>query len=179
MGRPKASLLGPGDETFLTLAVRALASAGADPVLIVGGEPPADTAGARHVPDLSPGRGPLAGLEAALTASPHEWVLLVACDMPRLSASLLGRLTERTLTTERRAVVPKVGGRLQPLHAVYHRSCLEAVEEALAGDRLGITAFVRDLDAQILVCEADASFDNVNTPEDLERQGLSPSDPRP
>lgn len=171
MGRPKATLLGPGDETFLALAVRALREAGADPVLVVGGDPP-KVEGTQHVPDLNPGQGPLAGLEAALSASPHDWVALVACDMPRLSAPLLRRLVDQLGEAPTTAVVPEVGGRLQPLHALYHRDCLGPVKAALAQERLGLTAFVRAVGAQVLPFEPDPSFENVNTPEDLDRQGL-------
>src|SRR5205823_301046 len=42
----------------------------------------AAAAHARIVSDLHPGDGPLAGLEAALTATSASELLLVACDLP-------------------------------------------------------------------------------------------------
>src|SRR5262249_62300734 len=47
------------------------------------------------VPDLRPGCGPLAGIEAAMLASRHPWVFVVACDMPGLDADGLGWLLAR------------------------------------------------------------------------------------
>ena len=71
------------------------------------------------------------------------------------------------------AVIPEVGGKLQPLHAVYRRSCARTFERlAVAGEKRLTTAAsainarivdeasIRKLDPQL------NSFFNVNTPED-------------
>lgn len=39
------------------------------------------------VKDVYPGKGPLAGLDAALSVSQTEWNLVSACDMPLLQTS--------------------------------------------------------------------------------------------
>src|ERR1700687_4076457 len=48
----------------------------------------ADNAEAQDAPD-GPGRGPLAGIAAALYATRSPWNLIVACDLPYLSAKWL------------------------------------------------------------------------------------------
>src|SRR5438046_2103958 len=61
-----------------------------DEVLVVAGDPARYARfGARPVRDLSPGLGPLAGLEAALAAASSDAVVVVACDLPFLDAALV------------------------------------------------------------------------------------------
>jgi len=83
------------------------------------------------------------------------------------------------------AVIPEVGGKLQPLHAVYRKQCARKIESLAVGGEKRLTAIaaavnarkvdedeVRKIDPQLL------SFFNVNTPEDyrraLEIAGLIP-----
>ena len=87
-------------------------------------------AGLRLVVDAGPGRGPLGGLHAALTAFPYQHVLLVACDMPRLDVAALRALLEKPRDAD--AVVPRVAGREQPLHALYGPACLPVAARLLA-----------------------------------------------
>lgn len=187
MGRAKQELVAACGRTWRERALAALAEAGASQLLLVGGEPPMlpgegprgdgasreeHTARALHVPDRYPGEGPLAGLEAALRAASTPWCLVVACDMPALDPASLRRLWEGVLSdsgpARPLAVVPVVEGRLQPLHALYHRDALPQVEEALAAGRRSLTALVEALPARLLVSAAGPSFLNANTPEDLE-----------
>src|SRR5215211_755209 len=48
--------------------------------------------GVRVIPDALPGRGPLGGLHAALLDAAHDRVLVLACDLPFVTAALLERL---------------------------------------------------------------------------------------
>jgi molybdopterin-guanine dinucleotide biosynthesis protein A len=134
----------------------------------------ADMQGVRTVVDLQPGRGPLAGLEAALRASSAEALLVVGCDLPFLDAGLLTRVRDHAPGAQ--AVVPRVGGRPQALHARYSRDILPAVEARLTRGELKLLALVDALDAVFLdepalrVAADDpslAGLTNVNTPDDL------------
>ncbi len=75
------------------------------------------------------------------------------------------------------AVIPEVGGKLQPLHAVYRKHCANAIESLAASGEKRLTASagrdqrakgrssseLRKIDPQL------NSFFNVNTPEDYRR----------
>ena len=76
----------------------------------------------RVVTDRYPGGGSLGGIFTGLCASAAPWSLVVACDMPFLNAGLLRYLLE--LTADVDAVVPRLGGRPEPLHALYSKACI-------------------------------------------------------
>ena len=60
----------------------------------------------RIVPELSPGCGPLGGIYTGLLSIRAEWALVVACDMPLLSAHLLRHMSRSRIGWD--AVVPVV-----------------------------------------------------------------------
>src|SRR5688500_18408668 len=81
--------------------------------------------------DPEPHAGVLPALLAALSAATTPLLLLLACDMPFVSRALVEHLVR--LPPGRDVVMPKVGGREQPMHAVYRvASCSPAIRAALA-----------------------------------------------
>jgi len=88
------------------------------------------------VPDHYPGSGPLAGIEAALSASDADLNLFLPIDLPLLPIEFLRWMTARARETRAVATIPHLEGRPQPLCAVYHRDLLHHIQVALAkGDR--------------------------------------------
>lgn len=130
MGVDKATITFDGS----TLLERALARLDevCDPVLIAGGDAPRTVAGRRSVVDVVPGAGPLSGLVAALRASPHRLLAVVAVDLPWVDPRLIRLLAERIGDCD--VAVCETANGLEPLHAVYSTSILGAAETALAGD---------------------------------------------
>lgn len=132
-------------------------------------------AGARVVEDVHPGAGPLGGIATGLRAMAADLALVVGCDMPFLVEGLLRLLVEQAAGFD--AVVPRrADGYLEPLHALYRRACLPAVEEALAR---GVpapwrvfgsvaTRYVEEEECRVLDPEG-LSFFNLNSPDDLAR----------
>jgi molybdenum cofactor guanylyltransferase len=86
------------------------------------------------ITDEFPGHGPLAGIHAGLKSSETEINLVVACDMPFVSAGLGSILVENI--KEYDAVVPVIAGKQHPLFAVYHKRILPKLESCLLSDRL-------------------------------------------
>ncbi len=131
MGRDKAGLPLAGS----TLLVH-LATLGADaglPVLVCGRPRPADWAGpaATFLVDAAPGEGPLRGLEAALAQA--EEVLLLACDLPRLTAADLAWLLAAPTAVHGTAVYRD--GQVEPLFSRYHAACRPLLAAQLAAGR--------------------------------------------
>ena len=146
MGRDKAFVRLRG-ETLLERSHRALVDAGADPVVVVGGD--ADRIaelGLKPVPDRNPGSGPLDGVITALEQIPTDIVVVLACDHVEPSAdavrAVVGSLGESDVA------VPVSDGREQWLHAAWRRRARPELEAAYAdgvraprqvADRLTVT----------------------------------------
>lgn len=175
MGRPKALLPGRSGAPLATEALRALRDAGASSLLLscASDSPPLPNAPPHAIiHDARANSGPVAGLEALLRACETDWLLVVACDMPTLEVSALREVIEHALASDRQAVVPLVGDRMQPLHAAYHRRCHPTVCDALEAGHLRAVDLVRTLGAELLTMSGP-SFRNVNTPDDLTDAGLA------
>ncbi len=125
--------------------------------------------------DLYPEKGPLGGIYTGLVVSRSSHSIVVACDLPFLNAGLLRYMIE--LADDYDAVVPRLReGKMETLHAIYTRSCLESMQKRLQRDQLGVSSFLRTvrvkyigraecqrLDPELL------SFFNINYQRDLER----------
>jgi len=128
----------------------------------------------RIVTDIYPGKGALGGIYTGLAESSSQYNLVVACDMPFLNQALLRYMMELSAGFD--MVVPRLGKMVEPLHAVYARSCLAPIERLLGRDNLEVRALF-DL-VNVRYVESDEidrfdpqhlSFFNVNTEADLEK----------
>lgn len=146
--------------------------------LVIANDPsPYSGLGAPVVPDAIAGKGAPGGLHAALRAAGTGWIFTTGCDMPFLEASAIGHLAALRGDAPAAAVVWK--GRLEPLHAFWSRRCLPVVERMLREDDPSMWRIATAVGARF-VSEAEwravdpggRSFENANTPEDVERLGL-------
>jgi molybdenum cofactor guanylyltransferase len=82
------------------------------------------------VEDVFRGCGPLAGIHAALLASPTDLNLILAVDTPFISHAFLEYLVEQSKQASALAVVPHCDDHCQPLCAIYRRGFAVAAENA-------------------------------------------------
>ena len=168
-GRDKGALMVDG-QSILDRQIAELTRLTSD-VLIVGSRDRLAAGRARLIEDNLPGRGPLAGLHAALAAASGDAVAVVACDMPHVSAPLLAYLL--TLTQDADAVVPRIDGRDHPLCAAYTRLCLGPAETCLVRGALRMTDLLDSVRVRFVSAAEISGFGdhhqllaNVNTPEE-------------
>lgn len=126
------------------------------------------------VEDLRLGCGPLGGIHAGLFHAATPYVFITACDMPFIDARLIRILAGACTGYD--AVVPKIGEYLEPLFAVYGKSCLSTLEKALDSGYYKVVEFIAFLhvnyiDEARLKCVSNLKrvFMNINTPRDLYR----------
>jgi molybdenum cofactor guanylyltransferase len=173
MGKDKAVLSFAG-RTLLETALAA-ARAVTQEVFIVG---PPQLYGqyAPAIADIFPGCGPLAGIHAALSHTRTEFNLILAVDTPFLSAKLFAYLADQALAAKAVVTAPEVDAYPQPLCAVYSRGFLPIAERALREARYKIVPLFPN-PGTLLIPHAELErfaftaemFENLNTPEDLER----------
>ena len=162
MGRDKARLPFRGGD--LVSAVAAAVARAAGNVTLVGHpDLPA-------IPDRYPGGGPLGGILTALDHTAADWNLIVACDMPEVSAAFLTELLARSVRTQADVLLPYgPDGLPQPLCAVYRRRAREAMENHFARGVRRVTEALAGLEVERWVVAEVLHFQNVNTPEDWAR----------
>jgi molybdopterin-guanine dinucleotide biosynthesis protein A len=124
--------------------------------------------------DLYPGKGALGGIYTGLINSTSFYNLVVACDMPFLNVELLRYMSQ--LSPGFDLVVPSVGRNVEPLHAVYGKSCLEPMAELLRQSDFKISDLFNSVKVRYVEQEEIDKFDpehlsffNVNTKADLEK----------
>ncbi|WP_429886246.1 formate dehydrogenase accessory sulfurtransferase FdhD [Geoalkalibacter halelectricus] len=125
----------------------------------------------RKVPDIYYAKGALAGIHSGLCHARHERIFAVACDMPFLNAEVIQGLCLQA--DQGAVVVPQSPRGPEPLHALYHKSCLPAIEAVLDAGRRRIVAFFPEVQvhevplAELTLHDPDGrSFRNINTPEE-------------
>jgi molybdopterin-guanine dinucleotide biosynthesis protein A len=145
-----------------------------DDLLVVGGDrEELRPLGVPIVPDGRPGAGPLGGIHSGLQNIRYERGLFVACDMPLLSLPLLRYMIQ--LSPGFDVVIPRIGDYVEPLHAIYSKSCLLPIEDRLDCGERRVACFhpavrmryVEEPEINALDPE-QLSFFNINNLQDLE-----------
>jgi len=110
--------------------------------------------------DLFPRQGPVAGIHSGLYHASYDTVFVLGCDMPFIDTRLIVFMVEQI--GKYQAVVPELEGRLQPLAAVYSRSCLPVFEHHLQQDKLKLIRIIEEeLDTRVVKEEELARFGQV------------------
>ena len=121
------------------------------------------------VADIHPNLGPLGGIEAVLAHfTMHcQSVVLLACDLPNITADEILKLIDAHRAAPSRIVVAGTPEGQQPLCAVVPVAVLPQVTAAIAAGSLGVGRLWRSLGAWVVEIDDPARFLNINTPRDL------------
>ena len=170
MGRDKALLEFQG--TTLVARIAECVRAVAGNITLVGPPERYRDLGYTVIADRTPGLGPLGGVSTALQVTRAEWNLMVACDMPLVTAVLLEELFADAESGPSTAdcIVPESASaqatRIDPLCAVYHRRCAAAARRALDRKIFKMHDFVSTLRLRKHTLTDPAPLANINTPSE-------------
>jgi molybdopterin-guanine dinucleotide biosynthesis protein A len=173
MGIDKANLKLDGGLMMLQSIARKL-SAVSDEVIVATDGRRYDDIGVRvkWVADVHPGAGSLVGLYSGLREASSDYALVVACDMPFLSLDLLRYMI--ALPRDYDILAPRLGDKIEPLHAIYSRSCLPTIARLLEAGHLKIIDLFGEVLVRYLTEEAFEKYDpehrsffNINSPDQL------------
>ncbi len=128
------------------------------------------------ITDIIKNVGPLGGIHAALSVTSKKGIFFVACDMPFLHNALILRQLKDFEKASCECLVPRIGGSIEPLHAVYKKSLKDKISSFI---KEGADYSIRGFLETINVCYWDLEssrfnrgiFKNLNTKEDLENAG--------
>jgi molybdopterin-guanine dinucleotide biosynthesis protein A len=125
------------------------------------------------VTDLLTTRSSLTGIHAGLFYASRPYVFVSACDAPFLKPELVQLLISQARPGTD-AVIPETANGLEPLCAVYSKSCMKTIESHIQQEKLKIQRVFQESrinrisEARVRKADPDlVSFVNINTPEDL------------
>ena len=146
-------------------------------ILIVTAKPQLyEGMGVRLCSDLYPGRGPLAGVHAALNHARSQYIYLLACDMPVVNLPFIRHMKQKLQETGMDICASRYNDRLEPFNTFYSRSLLGEVVHRLETGNSSLFRFIHASRACVLSQEDAACFDkelrmftNINTRTEYEK----------
>jgi molybdopterin-guanine dinucleotide biosynthesis protein A len=171
LGGVRKATLAVGGAPIISRQIAVL-SAVASPIFLVASAAAPVDADLDVVRDEFPGCGALGGIYTAIVASPHARTLVVACDMPFLSAALIDHLA----SIDADLVIPRTERGYEPLCAIYGDACAASIRARLTRGELEASRLPEGVRIAEVGPETLAAYDpdgllfvNVNTPHDYER----------
>jgi len=116
--------------------------------------------------------GPIAGILSAMQAHPGADWLVVACDLPNVSAETLSTLVDARDSGSMVAFASEHNGLPEPLCAIWSANSRPLIEDFVdEGIKCPRKMMIRG-DAVLLDAPGQGALDNMNTPDDLKRSRL-------
>ena len=116
------------EDYFIERIIKALEDY--EEIIIISNNPEEYTEfGLKVFKDIYPSQGPLSGIHSALNHIKNDYCLVVACDMPFINKEVVNYLGN--IKEDYEILIPKFQERLQPLCAIYKKSCKDIMEKEL------------------------------------------------
>jgi molybdopterin-guanine dinucleotide biosynthesis protein A len=115
--------------------------------------------------------GPLAGLHAGLAAATTPYVACVPCDAPLLPQDLVAHLYSALIDSDAEVAVARTARGLQPTFMLCRTDVAASIESFLSEQRRAIRQWLGRVRTVEVAFPDEATFANVNTPEDLQAIG--------
>jgi molybdopterin-guanine dinucleotide biosynthesis protein A len=123
--------------------------------------------------DLIPNGGSLGGLYTGLMDAQSDQVFCFASDMPFLNPGLIRYMMGKSHQGD--VIIPRTSEGVQPLHAIYAKTCLAPIENLMSRGNLKIIDFFQEVTVSYILEKEILRYDpmltcflNVNTDEDLQ-----------
>lgn len=130
--------------------------------------------GVKTVKDIYPNMGPVCGLFTGISEAHNDTCVVLTVDTPFISVELMEHLSSMVESVD--AVIPVIKGQEHPLCAVYKKSALKTLKNALDRDERKVRKVLEELTVRVVseseisqFGEANYLFQNINTPDDYKR----------
>ncbi len=116
--------------------------------------------------------GPAGGIFTALKHTNSEYIFVVSCDMPFVTAQAISFVIGQSACAQ--ITIPVYHNKMQPLFAVYAKSCLPLWEQLIEQNMIKLQEMVAHFNLLKLNVDCNNIFDekvlmNINDKNDLER----------
>ncbi len=125
----------------------------------------------RKVPDIYAAQGALAGIHSGVKHAQQQHTFVVGCDMPFVTPELVRCICAEAERGD--LILPVSSSGHEPLHALYGKTCLPAMEQVLDQGKQRIVSFFKQVRVVEIPAEKlqqvdpqERSFRNINTPEE-------------
>lgn len=170
MGRTKATIE-VGGIAMADRVLAALAGTGAEPLILVGGDPLELSAlSAPVIADRYPGEGPVGGVLTALDhLATHERVdaaLILSCDLVDITSDALWPILEAAAGDGHSRVWVAATDRLEPMCALWSSDARDLIRERFDAGERALHRILSEIPHTTVTVDA-AALRNVNRPDDL------------
>ena len=108
------------------------------------------------------------GLYTALHHTQSEWNLILSCDLPLLTATVIEQLWQKKHNNSY-GVIPKTKKGLEPLAGFYNRRLISLLNSKLDNEDFSLQSLIENENFTIVTMDSDKdAFFNMNTPDDYE-----------
>jgi molybdopterin-guanine dinucleotide biosynthesis protein A len=171
LGGLDKSALRVGNESILTRQLRVLAAVTPNVMIVADKASRFHDVGVRVVTDRIPNAGALGGLYTALTEASTDRVIVIACDMPFLTAPFLTHLATAGINID--AAIPRTAAGRHVLCACYAAPVAARMKSCIEAGDLRVGNAIASLNIREIGPDELAAFDsegrlllNINTPDD-------------
>ncbi|WP_227762269.1 molybdenum cofactor guanylyltransferase [Zhaonella formicivorans] len=167
------SFLRLNGRTFIETIINVLKPIFKDNIIVITNEPELYSfLNVKLESDLFKDKGPLAGIYTGLMVSPSHHNFFIACDMPFVSDKAIRFIIEQKANWD--AVVPVIGGYIEPLYGIYSKNCIEPIKDCLVKNWLKATSFYDQVAVKTIPETIFKKMDpelkmfiNINTPKEF------------
>ncbi|HEX9746410.1 MAG TPA: molybdenum cofactor guanylyltransferase [bacterium] len=169
LGSPKALIEIHGRPLLSKIAAKLLA-AGIPKIFLSTNEPEAYREFELEcVEDEFKGKGPLAGIHAALKRTESYTLFFISCDLPNITIDAIEIMLKAADSEPKKVVYASTPKKSHHLFGIINRSVLTELTEALENDKLSVQDFFESTASRAVRFDDEDLFLNINTREDLEK----------
>lgn len=121
------------------------------------------------IPDIYKDKGPVGGIYSALNQTETEYNLILSCDVPNISTSVLQNYLIDNLTEEKDVTFLSDDRNNYPLIAIYNKRVLQKFLKAIKSDKLKLINILNVLECENIRVDKEhlKTLKNINTIEEL------------
>jgi FdhD protein len=121
--------------------------------------------------------GPLAGIHSALKKTRADSILVLSCDMPKITSDEIAILLNSAIESDADLIYVSTPLREHPLCAVYKKGILPAITNALEKRNLSVLDFCHEVKSELVFFNDETPFLNLNSPDDMKPEKNNTANP--